>query len=242
METSLEAATVDAGATPATASRVKGIKAVRVFIAEDHTALREMLANHLATSPCYEVVGQSSRIGDVVRECERLRPQLLILDLNLQDGDGLDVAAVVRANAPQTNLLIFSERTDAATIRRALEVGACGFVEKTVDVDTLDRAIAAAALGQAFFSESILQILPGIVRGEHDQSRELLSEREREVLCLVAQGNSSKAIAAQLGISVRTVENHRSNIMRAVGAHNTADLTREALRRGLVGLTRPGSV
>jgi two-component system response regulator NreC len=214
----------------------KGMKPVRILIAEDHTVLREMLTKHLGASSHYQVVGQTDKCSDVVSECERLQPQLLILDLNLQDGDGLEVAAAVRERAPQTHLLIFSAQTDAVTIRRALEVGACGFVEKTVDIETLDRAIAAVSLGQAFFGECVLQILPGIVRGQHEQPVEQLSAREREVLGLVAGGHSSKVIAQQLGISVRTVENHRSNIMHAIGARNTADLTREALRRGLVNV------
>lgn len=230
----LPSALAPAAETPAT----QGVKTIRVMIAEDHASLRELLANHLAKSDRYEVVCQTAVFDDVARECERLHPQLLILDLDLQGCDGLEAAKAVRICSPETRVLIFSAYTDAATVRRALAAGACGFIEKTAAIETVDRAIAAVALGQAFFGESILKLLPAILQGQHAGLPNGLSDREREVLTLVAGGLTSKMIATRLGLSVRTVENHRSNIMRTMGAHNTADLTREAMRRGLVDLER----
>jgi DNA-binding NarL/FixJ family response regulator len=225
---------------PATtpSGNVKGIKRTRVLIVEDHVSLRELLADHLTNSACYEVVGQTSQGREVVAECERLKPQILILDLDLPDQDGLDVIAEVRVQSPETQILVFSALTDAGTVRRAIEAGACGFVEKTVAVDTLDRAIAAVSLGQPFYGDVILQALPAVLFGQGQAGDAELSPREREVLALVANGHNSREIATGLGLSVRTVENHRSNIMHALGARNTADLTREAMRLGLVQVAR----
>jgi len=218
----------------------RDLKRVRVYIAEDHLALRELLATHLAESACYEVVGQTDRGWEVTLACQQLRPQVLILDLALPDEDGLDVITAVKTKAPGTQILIFSALTDPTTVRRALELGAGGFVEKTAGLETLDRAIAAVSLGQTFFGDHILQTMPAVLRGEAARVGSKLSPRECEVLALVANGHSSREIAHGLGLSIRTVENHRSNIMRALGARNTADLTREAMRLGLVSINRPG--
>ncbi len=226
------------GVTVITADRPKGMKPVGVLIVEDHLALRQLLASHLIASACYEVVGQTSSGREVAQECDRLKPHVLILDLDLPDQDGLDAVAEVRTRTPETQILIFSALTDAATVRRALELGACGFVEKCAGIDTLDRAIAAVSLGQPFFGDHILQTLPAVVRGAGQSTVPCLSPRECEVLALVANGHSSREIADGLGLSVRTVENHRSNIMHALGARNTADLTREAMRLGLVSVDR----
>ncbi len=223
-------------AAPIAAS--KGIKRTRVFIVEDHVSLRELLARHLADSACYEVVGQTGSGRDVVAECVRLKPQVLVLDLDLPDQDGVELIADVRAQSPETQVLVFSALTDAGTVRRAIETGACGYVEKAVAVDTLDRAIAAVALSQPFYGDAILQTLPAVVFGQGQAAGSELSPREREVLTLVANGHNSREIATGLGLSVRTVENHRSNIMHTLGARNSADLTREAMRLGLVQIDR----
>jgi DNA-binding NarL/FixJ family response regulator len=214
------------------------IRRARIFLVEDHTALRELLARHLAESTCYEIVGQGATAGDLVERCAELRPHVLVLDLELSDGDGLEAIGAIRAASPDTQVLVFSALTDPATIRRALEAGACGFVEKTAPIETLDRAIAAVSLGQSFFGDQVLQTLPALVCGHPEPIQSELSPREREVLGLVANGHSSREIATQLGLSIRTIENHRSNIMHALGARNTADLTREALRLGLVTIGR----
>lgn len=215
----------------------RDLKRVRVYIAEDHSALRQLLATHLAASACYEVVGQTDRGWEAILACQQLRPQVLILDLDLPDENGLEVLTAVRAQTPGTQILVFSALTDPGTVRRALERGAAGFVEKTAGIDTLDRAIAAVSLGQTFFGDHILQTLPALLRGETASTDARLSPRECEVLALVANGHSSREIAAGLGLSIRTVENHRGNIMRALGARNTADLTREAMRLGLVSIS-----
>lgn len=214
------------------------IKRVRVLIVEDHTSLRQLLVSHLANSACYEVVGQSADGRDVVANCVGLKPQVLILDLELPNCDGLDLIDVVRAQSPETRILVFSGFTDAPTVRRAIQAGACGFVEKTASLETFNRAIGAVSLGQPFYGDEILQTLPAIMLGQHETSASELSPRESEVLALVANGRSSKEIADGLGLSVRTIENHRSNIVRTLGVRNTADLTREAMRLGLVQVAR----
>lgn len=217
----------------------RDLKRVRVFIAEDHATLRQLLATHLTASACYEVVGQTDRGWEAVLACQQLRPLVLILDLDLPDENGLEVLTTVRAQTPGTQVLVFSALTDPATVRRALELGAAGFVEKTAGIDVLDRAIAAVSLGKTFFGDQILQTLPAVLRGEGARVDSRLSPRECEVLALVANGHSSREIAAGLNLSVRTVENHRGNIMRSLGARNTADLTREAMRLGLVSVASP---
>lgn len=206
-----------------------------LYVAEDHTALRNLLVNHLLTQKKYQVVGQTADGRQVLEECRRLKPQLLILDLGLPGLGGVEIARAVTRELPETHILIFTSHDDTATVRQAMEAGARGMVEKSASLETLCKAIDYVGSGRAFFGDTMAQALHrSFVAPVASQSDDTLTAREREVLQLVAEGRSNKEVCARLGISVRTAENHRHNIMRKLDAHNAADLTRAAYRLGLL--------
>lgn len=209
--------------------------AVTVYLADDHVAIREMMARSLEIGLGFRVVGQSNDGRRVLDECRQLKPQLLVLDLGLPGLHGLEVARALTATHPDVQILVFSSQDDPATVRQALQAGARGMVEKTAPLETLLRAAQAVAAGKAYFGDVVTQALQqSFAQPVTTQSPDLLTTREREVLQLVAEGLTNKEIAARLGISVKTTENHRHHIMAKIGARNATDLTREAYRLGLI--------
>jgi DNA-binding NarL/FixJ family response regulator len=213
-----------------------------IYLAEDHIAIRELLVAHLRMQPAYSVIGQTDDGRQVVEDCTRLKPRLLILDLGLPGLNGVEVARALTKAVPQTHILIFTSHHDAATVRQVLEAGARGMVEKSAPFDQLVKAIEAVSAGRAFFGDAVTASLQ---RSFSDpvatRTVDNLTTREREVLQLVAEGLSNKEISSRLGISVKTAENHRHNLMRKLGAHNGSDLTREAYRLGLLRADRAPS-
>jgi DNA-binding NarL/FixJ family response regulator len=215
---------------------------ISIYVAEDHVAIRELLVSHLGMLPGYRVVGQTHDGHQVVKDCLLLQPRLLILDLGLPALNGVEVARTLTKSVPNMQILIFTSHHDAATVRQVLEAGARGMVEKSAPFDRLLKAIEAVAAGRAYFGEAVTEALqrsfmdPPVTR-----SNDQLTTREREVLQLVAEGLSNKEVSTRLGISVKTAENHRHNLMRKLGAHNGSDLTREAYRLGFLRPDRASS-
>lgn len=206
-----------------------------LYIAEDHTAIRELLVNYLSMAKAYKIVGQTADGRKVVEDCRRLSPQLLILDLGLPGLGGLEIARTLSRELPQISILIFSSHDDALTVRQAMEAGARGMVEKSSSFETLLKAIDTVGAGRAFFGAAVTQALhKAFIDQTTSRSPDSLTPREREVLQLVAEGRSNKEIQTALGISLRTAENHRHNLMRKLDAHNAADLTRAAYRLGVL--------
>lgn len=216
-------------------SAVSEVPPLTIFLAEDHVAIRELLYRHLSSLPGYRVVGQTADGREVAAACARLKPQLLVLDLGLYGLDGIQVAKAVGQVASATKILIFSSHHDPATVRRALEAGVTGIVEKTAPMNALIKAIDEVGRGQAFFSEAVTQSLHrSFAPPPTDRIVGDLTPRELEVLQAVAEGLSNKEVSTKLGISVKTAENHRHNLMSKLKARNSADLTREAYRLGLI--------
>jgi two-component system secretion response regulator SsrB len=208
---------------------------VTLYVAEDHVGIRELLVRFLGSIPKYEVVGQMTDGRLVAGDCRRLKPKVLILDLDLPGLDGIEIAGLIRDQCPDTKILVFSGMTDSATVRQALEAGVHGIIEKTASIDLLEKAINAVAAGEPFYGDAITKVMHDLVIDSGTiQSQSGLSPREQQVLRLVAEGNSNREVATQLGISLKTAENHRHKIMRKLNAHNGADLTREAFRLGIL--------
>lgn len=209
--------------------------ALTIYLADDHVAIREMLARCFRALPGYQVVGETNDGRRVLEDCLRLKPRLLILDLGLPGLHGIEVARALAKAMPELPILVFSSQDDPASVRQVLQAGARGIVEKTAPLETLLQAVESVGAGRAFFGETITQALQrSFVEPVATQAPDLLTVREREVLQLVAEGSSNKDVAARLGISVKTAENHRHNLMRKLAARNASDLTREAFRLGLV--------
>ncbi|MBI4625299.1 MAG: response regulator transcription factor [Verrucomicrobia bacterium] len=216
-------------------SKSKSPPPTTVYLAEDHVAIRELLVRHLEMLPAYRVVGQASDGTLVAADCQRLKPRVLVLDLGLPGVGGVEIAQTVTRESPHTRILVFTAHHTPAVVRQALEAGALGMVEKSAPFDTLLRALEAVAVGRAFFGEAITQQMQQAFQAPaaNDPSGGL-TPREHEVLKLVAGGRSNKEIAEQLGISIKTAENHRHNLMTKLDAHNAADLTRAAFQFGVL--------
>lgn len=216
---------------------------LRIFLAEDHLAIREMLAAFLASSALIDVVGQAADGREVIDACLKLQPELLVLDVDLPGLSGISIARRMTAELPDMPILMFTSHYDRVTVQDALEAGARGIIEKTAPAAQLLTAIESVASGKAYFGEKVTQMVQqSFMDPVATRTADGLTTREREVLQLVAEGLSNKEISSRLNNSVKTVENHRHNLMRKLNAHNSADLTREAFRLGVLkpkGVTRP---
>jgi two-component system, NarL family, response regulator NreC len=211
-----------------------------IVLAEDHQILREGLRVLLSAETDLRVIGEAAEGLGVADLVERLRPDLLVVDLMMPGLGGLDVIAQVRQRAPQTRAIVLSMHADESYVLAALRNGAAGYVLKNAGMDDLLRAIRAVVAGQVYLSAPLTEraMLAYVERARDSggDSYDALTPREREVLHLVAEGYTSAEIAEKLSISPRTAEIHRTNLMRKLDLHSQTDLVRYALRRGIISL------
>lgn len=211
-----------------------------IVLAEDHLILREGLRALLSAEPDLTVVGEAAEGIGVAALVERLHPDLLVVDLMMPGLGGLDVIDQVRQRAPRTRSIVLSMHADEAYVLAALRNGAAAYVLKNAGVKDLLRAIRAVLAGQIYLSpqlsERALQAYVDRARTATGDSYDALTPREREVLHLVAEGNTSAEIAERLSISPRTAEIHRTNLMRKLDLHSQTELVRYAIKRGLISL------
>ncbi|MCS6963719.1 MAG: response regulator transcription factor [Thermoflexus sp.] len=198
---------------------------IRVVLADDHPPLRLGLRALLSASPDFEVVGEAGDGETALALLERLQPDVAVLDIRLPQRDGLTIAREIRRRGWPIRVLLLSAYEDEALIQEALAIGVDGYLLKQEDVETIAAAVRSAAQGLAAFSRPVLAKMRTL-RGEG------LTEREREILALAAEGLTNRAIAQRLGISPRTVEYHLSQIFGRLGVSDRAAAVREALRRG----------
>lgn len=202
---------------------------IRVLLVEDHTIVREGLRAMLAMRNEIEVVGESADGLSAVEEAKRLRPDVIVMDLNLPKQGGLDATRAIREALPDTRVLVLSMYGGAEHVRPALRAGASGYLVKGTGVAELVSGILSVAKGQAYFSHDVAAHLL-----REEQNSTALTARELEVLKLVASGMSSQEIADALSLSIKTVESHRSRVMTKLDVTNVAMLVRESIRLGLV--------
>lgn len=196
---------------------------VRVLIVEDHTLVREGLKMMLALAPGYDVVGDTGDGAQAVSLVESLRPDLVLLDLDLRQSHGADIAAHIKQAFPDTKVLILTGSLQEASVRRALAAGADGYVVKHENSEELLHAIPEVLTGKCFISPVVAQAISnGVAPG--------LSPRETEILMYIAQGKSNQDIAEALFLSVHTVRTHRQKIMEKLDLHNVAEMTAWAIR------------
>jgi DNA-binding NarL/FixJ family response regulator len=205
----------------------------RVILVEDHMMLREMLRLILDQERNIQVVAECSRGGEATAACREHAPDLVILDLMLPDMPGLDVLRTVRAEVPNCRALIVSGQATPELVADSLRMGAHGFVEKGASIETLQTAIRTILNGATFFSPAIHAILKRTATAP-PPSVSNLTDRELEILRLVAQGLLNKEIADRLGVSIKTVDNHRTNLMRKLNVHDAVGVTLYAIKAGLV--------
>lgn len=209
----------------------------RVFLIEDHRMVREALCEVLAKEPDIEVVGQAGDAADGLERVSAAHPDVIVLDIRLPDLNGMEVAARLRDAGINSRIVALSAFSDKRFVTAMLRAGAAGYVTKSAAGTELVRAIQAVASGEGYFSPEIAKALASEVRdGPQSTDAAPLARREREVLRLIAEGVRSPGIATQLHVSVATIEVHRRNIMRKLGLRTVADLTRYAIREGIVSL------
>ena len=206
----------------------------RIVVVDDHVSIRDMLVWVLRGDADFEVIGEAGSGIEAIKVCVACRPDVLILDLVLPCISGTEVLRRVRKELPTTRILIFSGACNTTLMREALWEGPHGYVGKLEGLHILKKAIAAVARGGNYFGEAARRSLNECAR-ERRQIEEL-SRREREVLQMVAEGRSSKQISGLLNVAVKTVENHRANLMAKLDIHDIASLTRYAAGRGMVAL------
>ncbi len=212
---------------------------IRVLVADDHAVVREGISHVLSATPDIEVVADTGDPAEVVPLAIEHRPDVVVLDISMPGESGLRVAARLSADAPSARVLILSMHDHTEYVLEAVRAGAQGYVLKNAGPAELREAIRSVHRGDGFFSPAVAGRLGAGLRGEveGDDRRAAvhrLTEREREVLRLIAAGRTNKQIAAELGISPRTVETHRQSLMRKLQLHTVAELTRLALESGLL--------
>lgn len=205
---------------------------LRILLAEDHRIVRQGLRALLASREDLEVVGEAEDGAAAVESVLRLAPDVVVMDLGLPRLHGTKAIGEISSRAPQTRILVLSMHSGEDYVRSAIRAGAHGYLLKGEGLDDLIAAVKAVAAGEAFFSPAVARVL--LDQARPSRAGDELSDREREVLRLVADGRSSRAIADELGLSAKTVEGHRSRIMSKLRIHDVAGLVRYALRSGLV--------
>jgi DNA-binding NarL/FixJ family response regulator len=213
------------------------VTAIRVLVADDHTLVRAGIRGLLEGLDSVEVVGEAGDGQETLRLAESVRPDIVLLDVGMPGLNGLDVAARLTAQHPSMRVLILSMHTSEEYVLRALRAGCAGYLLKGSAVAELELAIRAVARGETYLSPAVSKhVMDDYVRrtGGATDPIEALTARQREVLQLVAEGHTSKDIAERLGLSFKTVEAHRAQIMERLGIHDVASLVRFAVRMGLI--------
>jgi len=212
---------------------------LRVLLGDDHTVLRQGLRKILEDRRDWRVVAEAGNGRDAVREAIELNPDVAVLDIGMPLLNGIEATRQIIRRAPTVRILILSMHSDQAYVTQAVQAGARGYLLKESAGSELIAAIAAVVAGKSFFSPAVAQVVfDDYVRSLTERGitdrYDALSEREREVLQLVAEGKSSKEIADVLSISPATVETHRAHLLQKLGLRNTAEVVRYAARRGIV--------
>jgi DNA-binding NarL/FixJ family response regulator len=212
--------------------------ALRTLLADDHALVRAGLRALLEEMADVEVVAEAADGHEALRLIGELKPDVCFLDISMPGLNGLETAARVAREHPRTRVIILSMHVDDEYVRRALMAGAAGYLLKNSDRSELEMALRAVARGESWLTPEVsTRVVAAYARGEIPAESgpfELLTGRQREVLQLIAEGLSTKEIAARLNLSVKTVETHRAELMERLDIHGVAGLVRYAMRVGIV--------
>lgn len=216
---------------------------IRVVVADDHHLVRQGIRALLEKQAHIQVIGEARDGQEAVELTHRLKPDVLLLDINMPRINGIEVVRRIREAGSPTEILILSMYEDESLVIKALRNGARGFILKKSVTEDLFTAIAAASTRKIYLSPEIFDVLENSAL-QSDPDRDLsddfdrLTSREREVCQLIAEGNTNSEVARKLGISVKTVEKHRANLMEKLGVEDVAGLVREAIKNSIVFIER----
>lgn len=214
-------------------------KPYRIVLAEDHTILREGLRALLSTQTDFNIVGEAEDGREAVRCVEELKPDLILMDLSMPKMNGLEAIKEIKRQTPETRIITLTVHKTEEYILATLEAGADGYVLKDATHSELVMAIFNVLKGKRYLSPGISEkVIGGYLEGKRvlktKSAWDTLTQREREILKLIAEGHKNKEIAEFLYISLKTVEKHRTNLMKKLDLHNVAALTAFAVEKGLV--------
>ena len=216
------------------------MKRITVLLAEDHQIVREGLRSLLKHERDIEVVGEAETGRQAVQLTRKLRPAVVVMDIAMPLLNGLEATRQIRKAIPETRVLVLTAHNDDAYVQQMTELGVAGFLVKQTSSHVLAAAIREVQKGNTFFSPSIVRRfhgrdpkLPGR-RGQLKKRINRLSPREMEVLQLIAEGKPNKQVAAELGVTFKTVDKHRQHLMSKLDIHDVAGLTRYAINAGII--------
>ena len=214
------------------------MKPITVLLAEDHTIVREGLRTLLEAEGDIRVVGEADTGRKAVELARKLRPDVVVMDIAMPVLNGMEATRQIIRAIPEARVIILSAHSDEAYVEQLIALGALGYLLKQTSASILSKAVREVHKGHSFFSSSITR-RPRLPSGPNDAGKpprkpEILSSREVEVLQLIAEGRANKQVAADLGISVKTVEKHRQRLMEKLNIHDTAGLTRHAIAAGVI--------
>jgi two-component system nitrate/nitrite response regulator NarL len=211
---------------------------IKVLLVDDHPVVRKGLQSCLARQDTIKVVGEASDGDEALKKARELSPDVVLMDISMPRMNGLAVTETLRKESPNVKVLILSVHSNKEYIFRIIQAGAHGYVSKEAPPEELVRAINCLHGGEPFFSADVAKAALNqfVASGGKKEPFAQLTSREREVLVLIAEGQSNKEIANKLGIGVRTIETHRERIMRRLDIHSVAGLTKYAIANGMVSL------
>src|SRR5437899_6010500 len=214
---------------------------IRVLLADDHTVVRQGLRALLAVEEDIDIVGEAENGRQAIQLVKRLLPDVAVIDIAMPQLNGLEATRQITHSVPTTKVLVLSSYSDDEYVQQLTEAGAAGYLVKQTAANDLLKAIREAHKGNAYFSPAIAKRLRDQCRqafasGGHPVRKrtDYLTTREAEVLQLIAEGRANKQIAAELCISIKTVEKHRQQVMNKLGIHDVAGLTRHAIAKGII--------
>ena len=208
------------------------LEPTRLIVADDHRMFREAIVKHLTRQPGIQVIAETDNGAEVIELSKHLRPDMVLLDLNLNGMDGVEVLRLMKSQDIITSVIVFSMYADPGYVGQVMSHDIAGYILKDEALEDLIKAIDTVRKGGQFFSQKL-----GPLPKSHcfeGQPHDGLTEREIEILTLIASGLSTAEIASKLGRSVKTIETHRTHLGRKLGIRNVADLTRYAIRYGYI--------
>ena len=215
-------------------------KPISLLLAEDHAIVRQGLSALLNAAGCFKMIGEARNGREAVAQALALRPDVILMDIAMPELNGLEATRQILAANPSARVVILSAHSDEVYVERMIEIGVAGFLEEQTSAEVLTKAIQEIAKGKTYFSPAIAKRMQAGLDKPRDREGMLkanssrLTSRETEVLQLVAEGSANKQVAARLGISIKTVEKHRQHLMDKLDIHDTAGLTRYAIKAGVI--------